>query len=190
LTIAKRASTARGRGLIRPKVYPRRRWKYHLAAAAIGKRSSAALSRRYGRLEAEDSADVQGEAARRRIISWLADLIAGNPNLDIPGLVAVGDPDLEAALLVLRGYINGLGAGGLNYDNVFVALLVADCFFDGGNAANLIAGGLDLDLVGLPLVMAGLNENLLGTGLVIAGDVAAVTARVEAAAISNAEPQA
>ena len=105
------------------------------------------------------------------------------------GFVAVGDPNLDSALLVPWRDMHSLGSSGLDYNLVLAALLVADGLLNGGNLAKFIPLGFDLDLMGLPLVMAGLNQDLLGASLVITGNPAAVTSGLDAVTVSDADPQ-
>jgi len=99
--------------------------------------------------------------------------VAGDPNLCDACFVAVGDPDPDETLLILWRNVNSLGASGLEDNGVLFAVLVADDLLDGRKGADLISAGLDLDVVGLHGIMTGLDEDLLGVRLVIAGDIVA-----------------
>ena len=85
----------------------------------------------------------------------------------MPGLVTIGHPDLDLALFVLGWNPDGLSAGRLDYYLVGLAFVVITSFLHSWDLADLISPGLDLDLLGLPFVVSGLDEYLLGVSLVV-----------------------
>ena len=116
--------------------------------------------------------------------------MAGNPELNGTGLVAIRYPDSDAALLGGGRDVNGLRAGRGDDDPVLVALLVVKGLFHGGDVADLITGRSELDLLRLPLVMARLDKDLLSAGLIVPGHVAADSRRVKLVAQAKADAQA
>ena len=105
--------------------------------------------------------------------------MAGDPEPDLASLITIGHPDFDLAAFISGGDPDFLGAGGLDYDFVRLALDVIEGLFHGGDLADFIVGGLNEDALSLPFIVGGLDEDALGANFVISGDPAAASRRVK-----------